>query len=248
MVQQPHHQPAPSRRLPVVLACLAAVGLLIALPLLARWLGVLGGLEMASLKEWIKSFGMASVIASWFVMTMTALTVLPAEVPAMVNGMIYGSMIGCVVTWSGAMIGANVAYFIGRSVGPSLIDRWVGKDKADRFRRGVEANGTALLLLARCIPIIPFFAINYLSGASSIRWWTYNWVTAIGILPMTIALATMGDQAMKMSWELWLTILLVLIAALLLLRSVVRRTGFGARLLSGFGPPNTADEVNTLKQ
>lgn len=214
------------------------------------WLGSTGGLESLSsdaIMKWIKSFGAAAVFASCVVMIVCALTFLPAEVPALANGMIYGPWVGGIVTWTGAMIGANIAYGLARLFGPALIDRWIGRDRAERFHKAIDANGTVVLLIARCIPLIPFFAVNYLAGAASMRLWTFNWVTGIGILPMTVALVTMGDQALKMPISMWLTLVIALIALILLVRSLLLRSSSKAELLATVSSPNTADKVDAAQ-
>lgn len=214
------------------------------------WLGSSGSLTSLSpeaITTWIKSYGAGAVFASGLVMILCALTVLPAEVPALANGMIYGPWVGGIVTWTGAMLGANIAYGLARLFGPALIDRWIGTEKAARFRQAIDANGTVVLLIARCIPIIPFFAVNYVAGAASMRLWTFNWVTGIGILPMTVALVTMGDQAMRMPWAMWLTLAVALLALILLVRSLIKRNAGKSRLLAALGTPDSADKVDAAQ-
>lgn len=216
----------------------------------AVWLGSSGTLDSLSpeaITTWIKSFGAGAVFASCVVMILCALTVLPAEVPALANGMIYGPWVGGIVTWTGAMLGANIAFGLARLFGPALIDRWIGRDRAARFHQAIDTNGTVVLLIARCIPIIPFFAVNYIAGAASMRLWTFNWVTAIGILPMTVALVTMGDQAMRMPWAMWLTLAIALLAAILLVRSLIKRSAGGSGLVASIGTPDSADKVDAAQ-
>jgi len=227
----------------VVVLAIVAINLFV-------WLGSAGGYESLSpqaITTWIKSFGASAVFASGVVMIVCALTFLPAEVPALANGMIYGPWIGGIVTWTAAMVGANIAFGLARLFGPALIDRWIGRERAERFHRAIDANGTVVLLIARCIPLIPFFAVNYLAGAASMRLWTFNWVTAIGILPMTVALVTMGDQALKMPISMWLTLAIAFIAMILLVRSLLIRSNSKAELLAAVRSPNPADKIDTAQ-
>ncbi len=254
MSNKPNHVQAPSwrRRTEVgrlLVLALVAIAMVIAVNW-AVWLGssgTLASLSPEAITTWIKSFGAGAVFASCVVMILCALTVLPAEVPALANGMIYGPWVGGLVTWTGAMLGANIAFGLARFFGPALIDRWIGREKAARFHRAIDANGTVVLLIARCIPIIPFFAVNYIAGAASMRLWTFNWVTAIGILPMTVALVTMGDQAMRMPWTMWLTLAIALLAAILLVRSLIKRSAGETGLVASVGAPDSADKIDTAQ-
>lgn len=244
---------APASRSRAALLRWLFVGLAVAAAFAAVHLAAQAGIDMplstldpVEITAWIKSFGHGAVFASLLVMILCALTVLPAEVPALANGMIFGPVIGGLITWVGAMIGANIAFGIARFFGPGLIDRWVSSEQSQRYQQAVGSRGAVVLLIARCIPLIPFFAVNYLAGAASMRLWTFNWVTAIGILPMTIALVTMGDQAMHMPWFQWLALAVVLVGVLLILRAVYTRSkaaGYSAGIIA----PDTADEVDVLK-
>ena len=212
-----------------VLVCVAVSGAALLIDLVARYGASepLSALSAESVTAWIKSFGPGAAVASCLVMIACALTILPAEVPALANGMLYGPVLGGALTWAGAMVGANIAFAIARLFGPGLVDRVVTGEKSQRYQKVLEENGAIVLLIARCVPLVPFFAVNYLAGAASMRLWTFNWVTAIGILPMTVALVTMGDQAMRMPWTSWLALGAVLIAIVIALRWALRRFAGG---------------------
>src|SRR3546814_6042815 len=64
-----------------------------------------------------------------------------------------------------------------------------------------------MVFLARFLPVISFNLVNYAAGLTRISWWTFGWTTGLGILPMTILMAAMGDQAGRMPWHWWLALL-----------------------------------------
>ena len=81
-----------------------------------------------------------------------------------------------------------------------------------------QDNGALALLIARCIPIVPFFALNYAAGLSGMKWSTYNAVTAIGILPAILTLSIAGEHALALHWSIWVAIALIFVLAMWLLK------------------------------
>ena len=55
----------------------------------------------------------------------------------------------------------------------------------DTNKKGITKSDIGLLTL-RLIPAVPFNALNFGSGLTSIRWPTYAAATAVGIFPGTV--------------------------------------------------------------
>ena len=41
---------------------------------------------------------------------------------------------------------------------------------------------------------MPFFVLNLAGGLSAMRLWTFAWVTALGIIPLTVLMVYFGVQ------------------------------------------------------
>jgi uncharacterized membrane protein YdjX (TVP38/TMEM64 family) len=72
-----------------------------------------------------------------------------------------------------------------------------------------EHYGTGSLLFSRFIPIIAFNLINYAAGLANVKWWTFLWTTALGILPLTIIMVVVGDQIHTIPQSLWVLLLFI---------------------------------------
>ena len=83
-------------------------------------------------------------------------------------------------------------------------------------------TGPLALMTARLIPLFPFFAVNYAAGLIGMRWWPFNWVSAIGILPAAITFSTRGAKAGTMSWLHWASAVTGILLAFYLLARTVR--------------------------
>ncbi len=125
----------------------------------------------------------------------------PAEIVAIANGMVYGPVWGTVITWIGAMLGASTAFALVRLLGRPFVQRVLSSRHQQQLAVWSRERGGLALLIGRLIPVIAFNLINYAAALTDISWWTFLWVTGIGILPLTVLLNVLGDQMLTV--PLW---------------------------------------------
>ncbi len=143
--------------------------------------------------DWVERLGGWAYVVAPLVMVVVAIVPFPAEVPAAANGMIFGPILGTVITWGGAVIGAVVSFELSRRVGTPLGQRFAGAAVMDRADRIVQSAGWPGLLLVRLIPTVAFTAINWAAGVTRLRRWRFFWTTAIGILPGAVVFTVSGS-------------------------------------------------------
>ncbi len=150
-------------------------------------------------------------------MIATALSVLPAQVVAIANGMAFGPVVGFALTWTGGLIGACIGFYAARLLGRKPILRLLGTSRFATLDAWVDRHGVFVFLLARLIPFIPFFLLNYGAGLANLRFASYLSITAIGIIPMALLCVTLGDRVMDADWQ---AILIIASLAILLAGAV----------------------------
>ena len=99
--------------------------------------------------------------------------------------MLYGSFWGTVITWTGAMLGAYVAFGLSRLLGRPFVEVMVPDKHLSRLDEWTAHQGGGMLFLSRFLPVISFNFINYAAGLTNISWFTFTWATGEGILPWT---------------------------------------------------------------
>ena len=161
------------------------------------------GLTVKAFEEAIRSTGAWGVIASIGLMIIHSFVPFPAEFLAVANGMVYGPIWGTVITWTGAMLGAFLAFGLARKFGRPFVERMVTRKDWHIWDNRMAAQGGHLVLISRFIPIIAFNLINYAAGLMRVSWWTFGWATGIGILPMTILMVVVGDNIENLTWQTW---------------------------------------------
>ncbi len=159
--------------------------------------------------QMIRESGPWGVIVSLGLMVIHSFIPFPAEFVAIANGMIYGPFWGVVITWSGAMMGASIAFVVARKLGRPFVIEFLTQHQRKKLDHWIEHYGTGSLLFSRFIPIIAFNLINYAAGLANVGWWTFLWTTGLGILPLTIIMVIMGDQIHTLSHSLWSIFLIV---------------------------------------
>ena len=189
--------------------------------------------------EWLRGSTAAPLLYIAVYAAATALAI-PGSLLTLAGGAMFGVLWGTIYTTIGANIGANAAFGIARHLGRNGVERLAGS-RLDALDRVTENHGFRGLLTLRLIPAVPFNALNFGSGLTSIRWSTYAAGTAIGIFPGTLVYTMFADALLAGSQEASRDALLrVLVSgALLVLLSffplIVKRLGVrlpGAALLT----------------
>lgn len=125
------------------------------------------------------------------VFAVAALPLPGAEALSIAAGALFGLLEGTIMVALAAGFGACVAFLMGRWWLGSLAKRYlVGRLEgiADRLER----EGPYYLFALRMIPAVPFFLVNVLIGATSLRLVTFYWITQVAVLPTIIAYVNAG--------------------------------------------------------
>lgn len=166
-----------------------------------------GEISVKAFEDVILSWGHWGVLASIGLMVIHSFVPFPAELVALANGMLYGPFWGTVITWVGAMLGAFLAFALSRAFGRPFVEAMVARRHWQRLDDWTGVHAAEMVFLARFLPVISFNLVNYAAGLMRISWWTFGWTTGLGILPMTVLMAAVGDQAGTMPWHWWLALL-----------------------------------------
>lgn len=138
-----------------------------------------------------------------FMLAYAALTLapLPKSVLSIAAGLVFGLGAGTVFVYVAAMLGSVAAFWLGRWLGREAVEKFTGTrvEKVDRLLR---RRGLAAMIGVRLVPVLPFTAINYAAGLTSIGWWHYFLGTAIGILPGTVSYVALGAFGLTPGWQL----------------------------------------------
>lgn len=173
--------------------------------------------------RFIRSYGAWGVAGSVGLMVVRTVIPFPASILPIANGMIYGGVWGVVITWAGAMLSAFLAFGLARYFGRSFVHAMLSGKQRGRLESWSNRTAAVDLFIVRLLPVISFNLINYTAGLTPVSPWTFTWTSALGILPATVLLVVLGDQAMAMPWWGWLLIATGVVLVWILIRKRMRR-------------------------
>jgi uncharacterized membrane protein YdjX (TVP38/TMEM64 family) len=174
-------------------------------------------LTPADVERFVDGWGAWSAAGSVALMVLHSFLPLPAEIIPLVNGMIFGPWLGIALTWIGAMLGAVLSFALARWLGRPFVRLIVREHHRERIVKLSLSPPT--LLLIRLVPLISFNLVNYAAGLLGVGWWSFLWTTAIGILPLTVAMTFLGGKILAAPLWAWVVSGLVLV----LLYTILRR-------------------------
>jgi uncharacterized membrane protein YdjX (TVP38/TMEM64 family) len=194
-------QPVKSRKKGLVKA-LILLAFIIGAVYVIKFTPVKGYLTAEALGSFLDKAGIWAPIVYMIVYAVGVCLFVPGTILTGLGGAIFGAYWGFVYVWIGAMIGASVAFWIGRTLGRDFASSLIG-DKLKKYDDGIERNGFATVLYLRLV-YFPFTPLNFGMGLTKVRFWDYFFGTGLGIIVGTFILifffATLKDVWASGNW------------------------------------------------
>ena len=133
-----------------------------------------------------------------FYVAATALSLPGAAILTIAAGALFGLVTGTILVSFASTIGATFAFLGSRHLFRDWVERTFGS-RLQPVNDGIARDGPFYLLTLRLVPVFPFFLINLLMGLTSIRTWTFYWISQIGMILGTIVYVNAGTQLAKIS-------------------------------------------------
>lgn len=144
-----------------------------------------------ALHKWMSDFGLFKSAAIYVILyTIRPLILFPATLLTVASGLIFGPWLGILFTIIGENASANLAF---------SVSRWFGKDWVRKHEHGtilkweekLRENGLMTVLMMRLI-YLPFDAVNYGCGLTSVRHIDFFIGTFLGIIPALVSFVLLG--------------------------------------------------------
>ena len=156
---------------------------------------VLGSANLDAVAEYIRSFGPWAVAFSFALMVFSSiLAPLPAFMITLSNAAIFGWWQGAILSWSSAMVGAALCFFIARGLGRDVVEKLAGKGALAGVEGYFKKYGTRTILVCRLLPFVSFDAVSYFAGLTPMGFLAFFVATGIGQTPATIVYSYVGGM------------------------------------------------------
>lgn len=156
---------------------------------------VLGSANVDAVIEYIRSFGGWAMAFSFCLMVFSSLIApLPAFMITLSNAAIFGWWQGAILSWSSAMVGSAMCFYISRGLGRDVVERFAGKGALASVESYFEKYGTKTILVCRLLPFVSFDAVSYFAGLTPMKFLPFFIATGIGQTPATIVYSYVGGM------------------------------------------------------
>lgn len=107
-------------------------------------------------------------------------------------GLIFGWALGAAAVVVGATLGASILFVVAGSLLADFYRKKAG-DRLNAMAEGFRSDEVSYMLFLRLAPVFPFVLVNVVPAILGVRFVTFVWTTAVGIIPGVIAYAFAGE-------------------------------------------------------
>lgn len=170
---------------------------------------ILASGDRERLNKFFKQFGIWGPLA--IILAMVAqmfLIVIPSVALLVVSILAYGPLKGTLISLLAVLVASTVGYLIGRKLGPVTIDRLIGSKTREKTENYVERYGFWAVIVIRFSPLLSNDAISFVGGLLRMNYWRFMGATFIGILPLIVLIAYLGETNERLKTGLiWVSVI-----------------------------------------
>lgn len=168
--------------------------------------------DFTVVREFVASYGAYAAAVSFLLMIFQSVAApLPAFLLTFANANLFGWWQGAILSWSSAMAGAAVCFYIARILGRDAAEKLTSKAGLKQIDGFFERYGKNTILICRLLPFVSFDIVSYAAGLTSMSFLSFFIATGIGQLPATIVYSYVGGM-LTGGAKLFVTALLLLFA------------------------------------
>ncbi len=146
-------------------------------------------------REFISEYGTYAMLVSALLMIFqSVMAPLPAFLLTFANANLFGWWQGAILSWSSAMLGAALCFYISRVLGRDVVEKLTSKTGLENLDKFFDKYGKHSILIARLLPFMSFDIVSYAAGLTSMAFVPFFIATGLGQLPATIVYSYVGGM------------------------------------------------------
>lgn len=151
--------------------------------------------DFTVVRDFIDEYGTYAMLVSAALMVFqSVMAPLPAFLITFANANLFGWWQGAILSWSSAMLGAVVCYYISRILGRDIVEKLTSKAGLESVDEFFKKYGKHSILIARLLPFMSFDLVSYAAGLTSMTFIPFFIATGLGQLPATIIYSYVGGM------------------------------------------------------
>lgn len=173
-------------------------------------IGILVSLNLDSVIAYLREFGIYAALVSFALMLLQSIIApIPAFLITLSNAAIFGWVWGAALSWSSAMVGAALCFFIAKILGRDVVEKLTSQKALETTDEFFEKYGKHTIIVCRLLPFVSFDLISYAAGLTSMRFWGFFVATGIGQLPATLVYSYFGQNLSGGGKAIFLTLIML---------------------------------------
>ena len=170
---------------------------------------VLSSGDEKRISDWVSQFGVWGPVV--IVLAMVAqmfLLVVPSIVLMVVTVVAYGPWWGGALILIGIFCASTIGYMLGAFLGTPVVERLLGTESEKKVVGFIEEYGFWAVIVTRLSPFLSNDAISFVGGMLRMGYWRFMGATMIGILPLTVLIAYLGESNDRLkSGLIWVSVI-----------------------------------------
>ena len=172
--------------------------------------------DIEAVVAFLRSYGPQAAAVSASLMVLQSLAApIPAFIITLSNAVVFGWWQGAILSWSSAMVGAALCFYIARILGRDAVAHFVTSGALKTVDKFFDKFGTHAILICRLLPFMSFDYVSYAAGLTSMKFWPFFIATGIGQLPATIVYSYVGGTLTGGARTLFMGLLIAFSVAIL---------------------------------
>lgn len=147
------------------------------------------------IKDWVDGFGWLGPLILILAMVLQMfLLVIPTILLMVVCILAYGPYWGSLIVFTAVLAASTVGFFIGQYFGSNLVDRLIGKKAEEKAAEFLRQYGFWAIAITRLNPFLSNDAVSFVAGVLDMSYLRFISATLLGIAPLTIFIAIIGQS------------------------------------------------------
>ena len=125
--------------------------------------------------------------------------ILPASWLSLMAGFLYGPLLGTLIVFVSAFVGASLSFLLAKKLLFLRIQNIINNfSKLSILEKIIKKGGLKLIILTRLSPIFPFSLLNYFYGLNSVSYKDFS-ISLLFILPGSYLYSALGSFASSLN-------------------------------------------------
>ncbi len=145
-------------------------------------------------ESWVSDFGWFGPILLVIAMVVQMfLIIIPSWLLIVVSILAYGPIWGSTIVFIAVFAASSVGYYIGRYLGSSTVTRLLGAKTEQKISYFLKRYGIWAIIITRINPMLSNDAVSFIAGMLEMRYLRFIASTMVGIAPLVIYIAILGE-------------------------------------------------------